>query len=59
MAAAMGPDYVPDKDPLQNDPDFRAEIRQRGGIVKKIGDKFVVVSLPKATNERLLTSDVE
>lgn len=38
MAAAMADDYVPAprvKDPLQNDPDFRAEIGQRMTKSKK------------------------
>lgn len=52
MAAAMetDTDYVPQpwvKDPLQNDPDFRAALRQRGVIVEKRGDKFVIVSPPR------------
>lgn len=49
MAEAMEGDFVPqsgEKD-LQNDPAFRAALRQRGAIVKKRGEKFVVVSPPK------------
>jgi hypothetical protein len=45
MAASMEVDYVPQQlvGDLQNDPDFRAALRQRGAIVEKKDGKFVVV----------------
>ena len=41
----------PDQNALQDDPAFRAALRQRGAIVEKRGDKFVVVSPSKQPNE--------
>jgi len=50
MAESMEADYVPAEDPLQSDPDFRTEIRQRGGVIEKRGDRFVLVSPPRQPN---------